>query len=81
MVNIYKTNVELPALAGRLVGILSRQFPELGFNFDLEDVDRILRVEGQKIDSCALIKILNEQGFDCEELLDEADWLALANCG
>jgi len=46
MVEIFKTNVEINTDANAIVSILQRQFPDCKINFDLEDCDRILRIEG-----------------------------------
>lgn len=41
-----------------------------GWNFDLEDCDRILRVS-EPIDPEAVIQLLHDHGFLCRELGDE----------
>lgn len=38
------------------------------WNFDLEDCDNILRVETQELKADSICRILNNQGFHCEEL-------------
>jgi len=63
MVEIFKTNVTDPKLANEILKGLASQFPELQFNFDLEDCDQILRIEG----NICLEKIrnsLNSFGID-----------------
>lgn len=70
MVNVYKTNVTQQNQARLMLGNLKQQFPEQDFNFDLEDCDKILRVEGSAIDSLEIIKMVNLQGFCCDELPD-----------
>lgn len=45
MVEVFRTNVSTQKNAGLLLGVLQSLFPESRFNFDLEDRDRILRVE------------------------------------
>ncbi|QCR21616.1 hypothetical protein [Pontibacter sp. SGAir0037] len=40
------------------------------WNFDLEDCDRILRVEAVSLQASIIIRSLNEAGFACEELED-----------
>ena len=44
-VEIFATNVQEVSQAKDLVNILLKIFPEYLINFDLEDCDRILRVE------------------------------------
>ncbi len=49
MVEIFKTNVESPEDAALIVAQLLLQTPQFRINFDLDDCDRILRVEGKVI--------------------------------
>lgn len=70
MVNVYKTSVIEPQHARELLVSLQHQFPEKHFNFDLEDCDKILRVEGDVLNSCEISRLLKNEGFDCVELLD-----------
>ena len=48
MVEVFKTNVYEPCQSIMLVRILYNYFPDHRINFDLEDCDRILRVEGKR---------------------------------
>jgi hypothetical protein len=45
MVELFKTNVEEKAAADAILGALRQRFPSCRFNFDLQDCDRLLRVE------------------------------------
>jgi hypothetical protein len=45
MVEIFKTNVNNKRLAAKMLKELSASFPCCCFNFDLDDCDRILRVQ------------------------------------
>jgi len=68
MVEVFATNVGNPADAQRVVTMLSWHFPALLANFDLEDCDRILRLEGQSIDTSAICKAMEGLGFLCKTL-------------
>lgn len=57
MVEIFKTNVNNKRLAKILLNALHNHFPACSFNFDLDDCDRILRVQGEDI-SFAVIRIM-----------------------
>lgn len=57
MVEIFKTNVNNKKLAGTLLKELRASFPCYCFNFDLDDCDRILRVQSEDI-SIELTKII-----------------------
>ncbi|UGU15309.1 hypothetical protein LS482_16685 [Sinomicrobium kalidii] len=64
-VEIFKTDVTDPTVADSCILTLSRRFPRLRINFDLEDRDRILRVEGHTINIREIVKILNALCVDC----------------
>ena len=68
MVEVFKTNVELQEHATALLKELSYKFPQIKINFDLEDCDRILRVEGNSIVPHKIIETLNTKGYRCQVL-------------
>jgi hypothetical protein len=51
-----------------LLSALSAAFPSLKINFDLIDCDKILRVEGEKIEPIRIMTLVKENGFECEIL-------------
>jgi hypothetical protein len=69
MVEVYRTNVRHKRAAKRLLSVLSAQFPMFSINFDLEDCDKILRVEGENIQPDDIAKLVAENGYQCN-LLD-----------
>ena len=69
MVEVFKTNVQQQELAEQLASILRGWFAFSKINFDLEDCDKILRVEGKKICAEAIIEILSTHGLECEVLI------------
>jgi hypothetical protein len=68
MIEIFKTNVYSSNGAKTIVQSLLEQFPSSVINFDLEDCDKILRVENDTIDSINIIAVLNSLNFSCEIL-------------
>lgn len=70
MIEVLKTNVRSKVSAGKLISILSQNYPNALINFDLQDCDRILRIEGENFLSEAIIRILEENGFLCKILTD-----------
>jgi hypothetical protein len=68
MVEVFKTDVKQRAQATLLIAGLSKQFPLYSINFDLDDCDKILRIEGNDICISTIIQLLNLQGFFCEVL-------------
>lgn len=70
MVSVYKTNVNSQNQASFVVQTLREHFPDRVINFDLEDCDKILRIEGRENDPPSVIILLNQIGFYCDELPD-----------
>jgi len=68
IVEVFKTNVQHPELAEQIISILRRRLPVSRINFDLEDCDKILRVEGVQICVETIIEILSSRGLACEVL-------------
>lgn len=69
MVEVFKTNVMRKAAANRLIAQLALLFPGSRVNFDLEDCDKVLRVEGLGICSEKTITLLQGEGYECLELV------------
>lgn len=69
IVEVFKTNVLEDNEAKELIAKLSTHFPGFKINFDLQDCDKILRVEGKQIPPEEIIKLINTQGYQCR-LLD-----------
>lgn len=68
MVEVFKTNVRESEDAKYLVSLLCHHLPSARINIDLDDCDKVLRVEGKAICSDLILKIVNENGFVCETL-------------
>ena len=68
MVEVFKTNVHDEGDSQNLVRHLQRHFPDGRINFDLEDCDRILRVEGGTVSRIKIMDTLSNLGFLCEPL-------------
>jgi hypothetical protein len=65
MVEVFKTDVKQQGQANMLLGVLSQQFPFIQINFDLEDCDNILRIEGSDFCTGSIIELLNTNGHQC----------------
>ena len=68
MVEVFKTDVQKKAQSKMLVCILSEAFPSFKINFDLSDCDKVLRVEGENMETSRIIILVKEYGFKCEIL-------------
>lgn len=64
-VEVFKTDVEDEVNAREIIQTLVRRFPGSRVNFDLQDCDRVLRVEGTDLCSESIILLMNESGFSC----------------
>ena len=62
---VFKTNVSRYRDAKKLLTCLLEQFPTHRVNFDLEDCDKILRIEGTQISYEAVVTILNKNNYQC----------------
>lgn len=68
MVEVFKTNVYEEERSIIIVQKLLQYFPDNKINFDLDDCDKILRVEGENILSERIMELVSEEGHECEIL-------------
>lgn len=72
MIRVYKTNIRQQSEADKILSLLSKELPSSSINFDLEDIDNILRVDEYKDESSdKIIKMIFDEGYWIEELRDE----------
>lgn len=71
-VEVFKTNVSSTGKARRLIAEIERAFSSYQANFDLDDCDRILRVESRsaRIETHCLMDLLSTLGVEIEILED-----------
>ena len=68
---VFRTSVAAPKDVAKLSPLLNRFLSEgTRWNFDLEDWEHILRIEGKGNTAGPIIMLLMKQGFYCEELED-----------
>jgi hypothetical protein len=68
VVEVFKTNVQKEADKNNIITIIQNQFPHYKVNFDLEDCDKILRVEGHGLKPKSIIDYVNCLGYICVAL-------------
>lgn len=68
MIEVFKTDVETSTDACTIVEVLLQHFPGSRINFDLQDCDKILRVEGKDFSTDKVMMLVNKNGFHCEIL-------------
>lgn len=67
MVEVFKTNVEDKIIADKIIAELQMLFGG-NINFDLDDCDKILRVENEEIIPEKISEVLICKGYNCEVL-------------
>jgi len=68
VIEVFKTNVQTAGEANKIVELLLLHFPASRINFDLQDCDNVLRVEGKDFSSNKIMMLLKEKGFHCSIL-------------
>ena len=72
MIEVFKTNVGQSIHAKMLTDVIHSRFDGYTANFDLDDCDRILRIEaGAAVDPIAIVTLLGDFGFHAEVLADD----------
>ncbi len=69
MVEVFKTNIKHRGQTKPVIKKLEASFPGSCINFDLEDCDRILRVEGEDICPVKIKELVTADGYECEALV------------
>jgi hypothetical protein len=65
---IFSTSVEKPEQVTEVRPLLTSVPSIKGWNFDLEDCDKILRIEASNISPRYIEELLHTAGFSCQEL-------------
>ncbi len=65
-IEIFKTNIQNQKTSKTVMDFLRNTFPHLSINIDLNDCDKILRVEGKCVPTQRIIEELFQLGFQCE---------------
>jgi len=69
MVEVFKTNVERAEHSEMLIDQIISHIPNSNINFDLEDCDKILRIEAESVSNQIIIEILHQNGYYAEVLI------------
>ncbi|MBW8361462.1 MAG: hypothetical protein K0M56_04670 [Kaistella sp.] len=68
MIFVFRTSVRTKLQARKLKSSLNKILPNAQWNFDLEDCDKILRIESEDNIVLEITDLLHSQNFVCEEL-------------
>jgi hypothetical protein len=66
MVVVYRTNINNQRQFKKATRLLCKLFNDLRINIDLEDSEKVLRLEGKDIISAEVINSLSKIGFLCQ---------------
>ena len=66
-VEVFTTNVEEKNEAAALAALLLQLYPGCNISFDLDDCDRILRVQGKAYPK-DIVRFMNDCGYECKVL-------------
>jgi hypothetical protein len=69
-VEIFKTQVRHTRQAAQICAKLKAILPNAKINFDLDDCDKILRVESLYIDTDRIVILMKDLGFPCALITD-----------
>ncbi|RXK86890.1 hypothetical protein [Filimonas effusa] len=70
MIGVFKTNIMEKEQAQRVKESLLNDFKELAINIDLEDCDKVLRLEGIVIYPDLIVEKVKALGYHCQVM----DW-------
>lgn len=68
IVEVFKTSVESEAQANELMIMLLHHFPDSRINFDLQDCDKVLRIEGTDFTNLKVVELMGRNGIACTVL-------------
>ncbi|HEX4852272.1 MAG TPA: hypothetical protein VFV08_15760 [Puia sp.] len=68
MIYVFKTSVKTKTQVKKLKPDINNILPNEKWNFDLDDCDRILRIDSEENIALKIIDLLNIHKFYCEEL-------------
>jgi len=68
MIYVFKTSVRTKIQAKSIKPHIDQILPNAKWNFDLEDCDKILRIDSEENISLPIKNLLKNHNFYCEEL-------------
>jgi uncharacterized protein YtpQ (UPF0354 family) len=68
MIFVFKTSVKTAMQVKKLKPHINERLPKANWNFDLEDIDNILRIDSEENVVLKIIDLLNTYNYSCEEL-------------
>lgn len=69
IIEVFKTNIDNQNDASEIIDVLNKLLSAIRVTIDLEDCDRVLRVEAKDFTADEVINVLNLCGFDCQLMI------------
>lgn len=73
MIKVFKTDIKSTLDADKISEAILLKYPNIALHFDMEDEDRILRVEGVFFTIADIAEILEKYRYTCIDLPIELD--------
>ena len=67
---VFKTNILSDEGVEKIGRVLTSESNITRWNIDRDDIDKVLRIECDQLQPEAVIKVLRDASFECEELPD-----------
>ncbi len=67
---VFKTNILSDEDVEKIGRLLELEGNITRWNIDRDDIDKVLRIECDQLQPKAVVKLLHDAGFECEELPD-----------
>lgn len=68
MISVFKTNINTSDERQQIVNALQDQFRVLSCHVDLDDCDKVLRIEALQLQEAAVIAFVKQEGYECAVL-------------
>jgi hypothetical protein len=68
MIFVFKTSVQTKVQIKKLKPHIDKRLPNAKWNFDLEDMDKVLRIDSEENIVLKIIDLLTGHSYRCEEL-------------
>ena len=68
MIYVFKTSVKTKMQAKKLTPHIDKILRNAKWNFDLDDCDKVLRIDSEENVILPIINVLKNHNFECEEL-------------
>lgn len=65
---VFKTDVSSPSIGKKLISELMTVLPIIKATIDMEDIDRVLRLESHQLQVETVVHTVEQLGINCKEM-------------